>query len=249
MGRWVKPESLQVLRAGAWFGQLDPALEAALLAEAVPKRLRSGETLHLRGAAHDGLYAVLDGMLCVSTVGPDGKEAILNMLEPPQWFGEIALFDGLPRTHNVAALTEASLLHFPTAGLEAMLAREPRWWRDMGRLMAFKLRLAFMGMEDVALYSPEVRLARRLLLLLQPLIKAPAGTPMVVPISQSHLGMMLSLSRQTTNQLLQGLQARGVLHVAYGRIEVLELMDLAAVAEVTHLDPHMLAHLVPAARA
>ena len=47
-----------------------------------------------------------------------------------------------------------------------------------------------------------------------------AGGEVVLPLRQSQLAAMLSLSRQTTNQILQGLQDRGVLRVAYGRITV-----------------------------
>ena len=55
----------------------------------------------------------------------------------------------------------------------------------------------------------------------------------VVPISQAQLGMMLSLSRQTTNQILQSMQEQGVLRVAYGRIEVLDRARLMQVAGVS----------------
>ena len=55
----------------------------------------------------------------------------------------------------------------------------------------------------------------------------------VLPISQSELGSMLSLSRQTTNQILMDLQQRGVLRLAYGRIEVLDRSGLEAAARLT----------------
>lgn len=246
MQHWVKPEAVDCLRSGSWFGHLAPALELALLQIAKPRRLRNGETLFTRGAAHDGLYAVIEGSLWVSGVTVDGKEAILSMIEAAQWIGEISLFDGLPRTHDVVASADASLLHFPLADLEALLAREPRWWRDFGKLMAFRVRLVFIGMEDQALCSPAVRLARRLLMLLQPLVMSPAGTPLIVPISQSQLGMMLSLSRQTTNQILQSLQSQGVLQISYGRIEVVDLMKLAVAADAGNIDPQLLAQFMPA---
>jgi DNA-binding CsgD family transcriptional regulator len=62
----------------------------------------------------------------------------------------------------------------------------------------------------------------------------------VVPISQSELGSMLSLSRQTTNQILMDLQQRGVLRLAYGRIEVLDRPGLAAAARLSPAEARIL---------
>jgi CRP/FNR family cyclic AMP-dependent transcriptional regulator len=70
----------------------------------------------------------------------------------------------------------------------------------------------------------------------------------VLPISQSQLGMMLGLSRQTTNQILQNLQDRGVVQVAYGRIEVLDGDQLIAVAGLSSADKALLGQLGPSTR-
>lgn len=244
---WITPEVRALLRKDPWFGSLPPELELALLQLATPRRLRSGEALFLRGSPPDGLYAVLEGSLRISGVTEAGKEAILAMAEPPGWLGEIALFDNLPRTHNVVAEGATRLLHVPLASLQDLLARVPLFWREFGVLMALKLRLAFIGMEDLALLPAEGRLARRLLLLAQTSSLTHPG-PCVVPISQSQLGMMLSLSRQTTNQVLQGLQEQGVLQVAYGRIEVLDMDKLMSVAGLSSTEKRILGQMQPVAR-
>ena len=92
----------------------------ALLQAANLKRLQAGETLFMRGAPADGIFAVLEGSLRVSGMTVDGKEAILSIVEAPQWLGEIALFDGMPRTHDVVAESAVALLHVPRLALEAL---------------------------------------------------------------------------------------------------------------------------------
>jgi CRP/FNR family cyclic AMP-dependent transcriptional regulator len=49
-------------------------------------------------------------------------------------------------------------------------------------------------------------------------------------VSQEQLAAMLSLSRQTTNQILQDFQQQGILRTSYGGIEILDLERLRAVA-------------------
>lgn len=68
-----------------------------------------------------------------------------DLVEPPYWFGEISLFDGLPRTHDAFADSASTLLLLPQAGLLALLEREPQHWRDFALLMSHKLRLAFIA--------------------------------------------------------------------------------------------------------
>ncbi|MDE2402944.1 MAG: Crp/Fnr family transcriptional regulator [Burkholderiales bacterium] len=239
---WITPDVRALLRSDAWFGSLSSGLEVDLLTRAIPKRLTAGEHLFFRGDPADGLYAVLEGSLRISGVTEAGKEAILSMVEPPMWLGEISLFDRLPRTHNAVAEGPTKLLHVPGVVLDEVLGRCPHYWRDFGVLMALKVRFAFIGMEDLALLPADLRLARRLLMLAQ---AAGDDGPCVLPLSQSQLGMMLSLSRQTTNQVLQNLQDRGVVLVSYGRIEVLDRAQLVAIAGLSSVDKALLGQLQP----
>lgn len=235
---WVTPELRAQLRTDAWFGSLSSGLENDLLTLATPRRLKAGEHLFFRGDAADGIYAVLEGSLRISGVTEAGKEAILSMVEPPMWLGEIALFDHLPRTHNAVADGATRLLFVPMAPLNELLSRHPVYWRDFGVLMSLKVRFAFIGMEDLALLTADQRLTRRLVMLAHASVSREGAC--VLPISQSQLGMMLGLSRQTTNQILQTLQDKGVVQVAYGRIEVLSLGQLVEVASLSSADKALL---------
>jgi CRP/FNR family cyclic AMP-dependent transcriptional regulator len=252
MREWITPELRQQLRGDPWFGQVSPGFEQAMLACATVRRLQPGEHLFMRGDPPDGLYALIEGTVRVSGVTEAGKEAILSIIEPPAWFGEIALFDRLPRTHNALADGPVRLLQVPQAEMLGLLDAQPAFWRELGVLMALRLRLTFMGLEDMALLDAESRLLRRLVWLVenQPSPPLPAASeagmpevPRVLPISQAQLGMMLSLSRQTTNQILQGLQEQGVVRVAYGRIEVIHRARLMALAGVSDSERAVLGHL------
>src|SRR5690606_11659573 len=98
------------------------------------------ETLFRRGDAADGLYAVIHGAIRIKSTNMAGKEAILAHIDSPGWFGEIGLFDRLPRTHDAVSDTESTLLHVPTRTLDRMLQAQPDYWRDFGRLLSQKMR-------------------------------------------------------------------------------------------------------------
>ncbi|HWV08310.1 MAG TPA: Crp/Fnr family transcriptional regulator, partial [Pseudomonas sp.] len=168
--------------------------------------------------------AVVEGAMRIGAVSQNGKEALLTLIEPPYWFGEISLFDGQPRTHDAFAESASTLLLVPQASLLALLEREPRYWRDFALLMSHKLRLAFNALEEMSLLPAAPRLARRLLLIAE---NYDEGEPRrVIHLAQEQLALMLALSRQTTNQILKELEAQGIVRLTYGEIEILDLQRL-----------------------
>lgn len=219
-----------LLESGQWFSHLPPTLRDALLGEARLLQLAPGQRLFHRGDPPCGLYAVLEGMMRVGAVSRDGKEALLTLVEPPYWFGEISLFDGQPRTHDAYAEGPALLLQIPQAALLALLAREPGYWRDFALLMSQKLRLAFIALEEMSLLPAAPRLARRLLMMAEGY--GETGARRVLHLAQEQLALMLGLSRQTTNQILKDLETRGALRLTYGEIEITDLGTLRQAAGV-----------------
>ncbi len=231
MGSRSARDYRELLRSGRWFAGLPDELQAQLCDRAVVRTLAPRQPLFARGDEADGLYAVLDGTIRVSGSSESGREALLTLLEPPSWFGEISIFDGAPRTHDAVAESEALVLHVPRAALDAILEGQPRWWRELGLLVTSKLRLAFTAMEDMALLPIAVRLARRLALMAEGYGER-EHRRRTVEVSQEQQAQMLSTSRQTANQLLKELEARGLIRLSYGTIEILDLDGLRRAGQV-----------------
>jgi len=223
-------QHLALLLRGRWFAAISAPLREALLDAATLRSLPAGARLFGRGEPADGLYAVLRGALLISGVSEAGRQSSLLVLEPPSWFGEIALFDGGPRTHDAQALQDALLLHVPSSRLDALLAARPQYWRELGLLLADKLRRALLAFEDQALLGAGPRLARRLLMLAEGFETRPGGPCQRIALSQEQLAMMVAVSRQTANQLLKALAARGIVSLQRGGIEILDPAGLRAAA-------------------
>ncbi len=218
-----------LLKAGRWFGGLPEAFQRALLDAAVVRHLAKGELLFSRGDPPSGLYAVVDGTVRTSTLAATGKEILLAMLAPPMWFGEISVLDGQPRTHDAIADEEATLVHVGAAPLDALLAREPAWWRHLGVLVSGKLRLSFLIVEDLTM-PLAVRIARRLVLYAERYGEWSDRSSRLVDVRQEQLATMLSVSRQTVNQALKELEAKALVRLAYGKIEIVDHDALRALA-------------------
>lgn len=220
-----------ILETGRWFAHLPRAFAQPLIGMAHLRPLQAGEVLFLRGDAPCGLYAVVRGAISISGTGGranEARSALLTRLEPPHWFGEISVFDGSARTHDAHAAEPSTLLQVPHERLLAWLHAHPEHWHALALLLTDKLRTAFVAMEELALLPAPIRLARRLVMMAEGYGQwtAEGQSRRVLSISQEQLSQMLAVSRQTTNQILKDLEARQLLRVHRGEVEILDLDGL-----------------------
>lgn len=217
---------MTAIKTGRWFSVLPDALQEALLADAQLKTLAANQVLFSRGDAFDGIFCVVKGALRITGSTAAGKEALLTVVEPYSWIGEIALFDGLARTHDAIATQPTVVLNVPRAPLDAMLEANPGWWRWFGLLLTYKMRFVFVAIEDAALLTASQRVARRLVFMAEGSGEFTDRSRRVLPLPQEQLAAMLSLSRQTINQVLRQFEAQGLLKLNYRELEVLDLDGL-----------------------
>jgi CRP-like cAMP-binding protein len=221
---------LAILAEGAWFNRLSPSFRAALLADGREMRFAAGAPVFWRGDTADGLYAVLDGAVEIGGVDAAGHAATLIHVQPGMWFGEIALIDGMARTHDAIAVRETMLLCVPRGPLFAGLDQRPGHWRELAWLTTEKLRLSFRAAEAASLLSAPQQVATRLMMM----VDGYGGTGArhtTLRISQEQLAAMLSLSRQTVNRILKALEQNGVIAVSHSRIDIVNLSSLRKICE------------------
>ncbi|KZY60777.1 hypothetical protein A3742_10655 [Oleiphilus sp. HI0071] len=223
-------EFQSVLENGKWFSSRSDAFKSDVLERAHLKSIEAGQRLFSRGESANGVFAVLDGSIRISGHNKEGKESLLTFIDPPDWFGELALFDSDPRTHDAVAALDTDLLFIPQSSLEALLTLKPVYWRDFGIMLSNKLRLSFGLIEDMALLPASKRLTKRIFLMAENAALNQIRSDLVINVDQASLAAMLSISRQTANQILRGLEERGVISLEYGKIKVrdLEALKLAA---------------------
>lgn len=219
-----------LVSTGSWFSSLPAALQEQLLAMSTLRHLRSGQNLFSRGDAPDGIYCVVQGAIRITGIAQSGKEALLAIVEQPHWFGEISLFDGQPRTHDAWAEGATVLLHVLQDELIRFLEQHPVYWRQLGQFVTQKIRTTFLLMEEAALLPATERLARRLITIAGGYGEWKDRNRRTIQIPQEQLALMLSLSRQTVNQILKQFEAEGAVLLTRGNIEVVDLDKLRSMA-------------------
>lgn len=224
---------LPVLQKSLWFNGLPHDAAQQLLREAVVRQLHTGQQLFLRGDVFDGIYCVVEGGLRLTGIAPDGQENLFSVISPPTWFGEIAFFDGLPRTHDAQAVGETVLLHVSPGRLNGLVQTDPQWAYRLAVLMAQKTRLLFFALEASSRLDRQAKLARAIVMMItQGWTTVPDIGPTSAPLNQGSLAEMLGMTRQTVAAGLKALQEQGALRMGYRRVSVLDWPKLCQAAQL-----------------
>ncbi len=212
------------MEANPWFASIPTAQREALLGASELMHLRRGAMVFRQGdpvhAAGAGFFGLAAGTIKISTLRQDGREAILAVLEPGNWFGEISLIDGSPRTHDATALSALDLLVVPFDAFARQMQGAP-FAHAIAGLLAARVRGLYALMEDATLRGLRARIARRLLTLARGDATQSQVSRAVLTLPQEALAMMLGVTRQTLSKELNALAKEGVIGLGYGRIELL----------------------------
>ena len=217
---------------GAWFSKLSQPLQRAILSRALVRRLSDGDPLASRGTPAEEWCGVARGAVRVSSTSLSGKQVTLTYVEPGTWFGDIALFDGLPRTHDADAHGATTLLAVRKADFKQLLAQHVELYDALLRLNCRRLRLMFDQFEDLNTRPLQARLAKQVLLLAKSYgIEQGEEIRIGLALAQEDLAQLLGASRQRVNQELKGFEREGAVRVEPARLVVLSRDKLLAISE------------------
>lgn len=213
-----------MLRASLWARSLTPAQLARVEAETVVRDLPVGVPVCRKGEAVEHWIGVVDGLVKMTSVTPEGKTTTFTGVTSGGWFGEGSLLKDRTRKYDVVTLRESRVAYMPRATFEWLLDTDIGFNRFL--LMQLNERLAqFIAMvEYERLLEPDARVARSLAGLFNPILYPDQATE--VQLSQEELGYLSGVSRQRANQALKKLEDAGLVKIEYGRIRILDLDGL-----------------------
>lgn len=213
-----------ILKMNPMFSDLGVEAIDRIAALCHTQQLSEGEMLFQKGDDGDALYGIRRGQVRIETGAADGTRLTLNFLGPGDLFGEVAVMDGEPRTADAAAAEATELFVLRREDFLGYLAREPQVAIKIIRLLCQRIRWMSERMEESVLQPLPVRLARRLCAL-----ASDFGSE--VHISQEQLGVFVGAARESVNRQLQLWRKDGIVDLQRGRILLLQINKLSAVAQ------------------
>jgi CRP/FNR family cyclic AMP-dependent transcriptional regulator len=151
-------------------------------------------TVFSQGDSADALYFMLAGKLKLCVVSNEGKEAVIAVLGPRDFFGEGCLTTQLLRLSSAFTMTECSILRIDKATAVEMLRSQPAFSDVLLTYMLMRTMRIEEDLIDHLFNSSEKRLARALLLLAN--FGKDSKPETVIPkISHETLALMIGTTR------------------------------------------------------
>ncbi|QPC83706.1 Crp/Fnr family transcriptional regulator [Phototrophicus methaneseepsis] len=185
----------------------------------------ANEIIFIEGDLAEGLWVVERGRVKIYKLSPEGNEHILHLRGPGKTFNDIGALDGGNNPANAAALSsEVQVWLIPSEVITHILTQNPKLSINVIRLLAKRVRSLVGQIEDLALYSVIVRLARFLIKQVDdPSLSGPG-------ITRTAIAAHLNTTPQTISVALRELESSGAIEFDRHQVSIIDEEKLLAIA-------------------
>jgi CRP/FNR family cyclic AMP-dependent transcriptional regulator len=219
------------LRDSCLFENADPEALADIARQLRRRRFRRNETIFHQGDPGDTLHIVSSGSVKIVLPSIEGEEAIIATLRSGDFFGELALLDGAPRSATAVALEASETLTLSRELLVSTLDRSPMLRDSLLAGLARELRRLTGQVEELHFLDLAGRLSSRLARLAREAEPGVNEVRLDWPYTQSDLAAMIGGTRQSVNKLLAGLVERGLVIIEKDTLVIPDVDALELEAE------------------
>ncbi|MEI6315896.1 MAG: Crp/Fnr family transcriptional regulator [Syntrophus sp. (in: bacteria)] len=205
------------------FGSLIPEEIESLAALLRRRSIRKGDILFQKGDEGTALYAILRGCIKIIVTNPAGDKITVAILNDGDFFGEMALLDGMPRSADAVALEETQLAVLDRSDFLMFLSQHEHAVRAILRTLSIRLRKTDDLLSEICFLSLSARLAKRLLELAKgESVDGVNGSILTMRMTQEELSNLLGVSRESVNKELKTLRDKGIVTTARSKIVILD---------------------------
>lgn len=159
----------------------------------------------------DAFYIIKSGSVKIYRLAEDGREKVLDVFGPGDFFGEMGLLDHEPRSAGAATLERSLLLVIGKQDFLQLLGKYPQVALRVSQTLSQRLRNANQQIEDFAFRDARSRVIRALLALAdQHGHPVAGGSRIAVPVTHQDLAGLAGTSRETVTRVMMEMEKQGL---------------------------------------
>ncbi len=181
------------------------------------------------------VFSVLEGYVKMSTTLANGHEVTLDIIGPGGCVGVVAVLSRWPHEVDATALSRCRVLAIDGRQFRQVLDRRPEGLAAAMRLVSERLRRTTEQIVDAFILSGPERLAKLLMQLAGLRSPSPRGGDTVpLRLSQSELGSMTGLTRESVNKHLGTWRDAGWITLSSGSVTSIDVAALSSLLPEDH---------------
>jgi CRP/FNR family cyclic AMP-dependent transcriptional regulator len=214
--------STTVLKSLPFFASFTPEQLRELAPLVMRRTAGRGVALMREGDPVDCLFVIATGRVKVMVGEADGKETILAILGPGEFFGEMSLIDDNPRSASVIAVEPCEMFAITRRAFRKFLVENPDLAMAVMRVLVRRLREADRKIGSLAMLDVYGRVARLLL----DMSEVVNGQKVVTRrISKQDIAKMIGASREMVSKVMKDLQTSGYIEMQGSTIVLRDTRD------------------------
>ncbi len=189
----------------------------------IPREFRTGEVIVRRDEEGQTFFIIVSGAAHVTVITAEDKQSILATLKRSDFFGEIAILDGEPRSASVIAADNCKVLMLHRKPFLEILHRFPKITIQMLIEMSKRLRKSDRQINTLSLMSAYGRVAEVILRIAKEQ-GCRNGNIIIIPERPTHqmIAEMAGTSRETVSRILSTLQKKRYISIERKRMIILD---------------------------
>jgi CRP/FNR family cyclic AMP-dependent transcriptional regulator len=206
--------SANFLRNVPIFTDLDDTELSRIAKLGVQKRFKKGGIILLEEETGSALFVIIAGKVKVVRADDDGREVVLAILTENDFFGEMAILDGLSRSASVIAITKADVFMIHRNDFLQLLHDYPSLAVSLLRELTTRLRKADAQIKSLSLKDAAGRVASVILQLADDIGKIKKGRVEIEELPLQHdIANMAGTSRETVSRMIHMFVEQGHLQL------------------------------------
>jgi CRP/FNR family transcriptional regulator, cyclic AMP receptor protein len=167
------------------------------------------------------LFVIISGRVKISRESDDEKEVILTILNESDFFGEMAILDGMSRSATVTAIEESELFLIQRADFLKLLQEHPEISVALLQELTQRLRASDLKIKALSLKDAEGKVASVILQLADDIGKIKQGKVEIERLPFQHdLANMAGTSRETISRTIHSFAKRGLIELEGTRLRI-----------------------------
>lgn len=204
----------ELLRTVPIFSELSDPDIGSLARLATRRRFPRDTVVFFENEEGDTFFMIVEGRIKVTILGDDGREIILSVLGPGDFFGEMALLDNEPRSATTIAVEETELLTLQRVDFQSVLADNRSITSALIKVLTARLRRANHQISTLALLDVYGRVARVILDMAREEGKRlKDGRIAFRRATHQEIANRIGTTRETVTRMLKDLERQGLINV------------------------------------
>ncbi|WP_273333918.1 Crp/Fnr family transcriptional regulator [Dictyoglomus turgidum] len=180
-----------------------------------------------KGDLGNFFFLICSGRVKVIIETEEGKEGILSILYPTEFFGEMSLLDGEPRSATVVALEETRVIIIERNDFLILLYKHPELALKILKTLSLRLRKANRQIETLMFLDAPGKVARLLIDIAQERGKKINNEILIdLEFTRQELGNLIGVSRETTTRILKSFEEDGILSIERNQVIIKDVWEL-----------------------